>query len=88
MPTTPPPDATCPRCRGANLRLGKMVSQGERHGVAFRPEDMKFWTFSSGVSLEQEARACLDCGLIWTEASPRELAEFIAAKCKPAARPV
>jgi hypothetical protein len=49
---------------------------------------MKFWSFSlsGGVEFENVARACLECGFIWTEASPKELAQFVTAKCKPAAK--
>jgi hypothetical protein len=86
MSTYPKPDATCLRCQGVNLHLGKIISRGEGCGVGFRPENMRFWSgvFSGGVEFENIARACLDCGFIWTEASPRELRKFVAAKCKSA----
>lgn len=42
--------------------------------------------FSAAPHVESAARACLDCGFIWAETDAKELAKFVATKCKPAAK--
>jgi hypothetical protein len=85
MPTHPLPHDRCPRCHGTNLRLGQLSCLGEGYGVVFNPEGAKFWStlFSAGISVESAALACLGCGFIWAETDAKELAGFVATKCKP-----
>jgi hypothetical protein len=76
------------RCTGTNIRAGKLVSRRQEHATAFKPENMKFWSFSlsGGVAVSKTSYGCLDCGFIWTETDPEALEKFVATKCKPAAK--
>jgi len=74
----------CIRCKGSNTVTGKIRCWQNNVGIAFKPDNMKFWSFSltNGVTISKISNACLDCGLIWNEANPDELKSFVSKKCK------
>ena len=78
----------CMRCTGANIVSGKIISSRQDAAHTFKPDNMKFWSFSfsGGVGMQKNAFGCLDCGFIWSEADAEALASFVAKKCKPMAR--
>ena len=87
-PTSPAISSICLRCTGGNITPGKLISRRQEGATAFKPDNMKFWSFSftGGVSVPKTSYACLDCGFIWTEADAEALEKFVATKCKPAAQ--
>jgi hypothetical protein len=77
MKASSPVTSVCMRCTGTNITSGKLVSRRQEYATVFKPDNMKFWSFSYG---------CLDCGFIWTEADADALEDFVATKCKPVAK--
>ena len=80
--------SVCMRCTGANITSGKVISRRQEVATAFKPDNMKFWSFSftGGVAIPKTSHGCLDCGFIWTEADADALEKFVATKCKPVAK--
>jgi len=66
---------TCLKCQSTRVTTGTFHHEG---GLAFQPDNLK-WHFSwnGGAIVEQAARACLDCGLVWGSTSPAELSEYV-----------
>lgn len=89
MKTSPPAAPICMRCTSTNISTGKLISGRQDPATAFKPDNIRFWSFSltAGVAISKAPHhACLDCGFIWTEADPAALEKFIASKCKPTAK--
>ena len=88
MKPSPSVASVCMRCTGTNISTGKLISGRQDPVTAFKPDNMKFWSFSftAGVAVSKTSYACLDCGFIWTETDADALEKFVATKCKPAAK--
>lgn len=57
-------DAACPRCHA------KRTLPGHLGRSTFRPEGLKFFSLSLSipeVPVSDDACACVDCGLVWSE---------------------
>jgi hypothetical protein len=88
MKASSPVTSVCMRCTGTNITSGKLVSRRQEYATVFKPDNMKFWSFSfsGGVAVPKTSYGCLDCGFIWTEADADALEDFVATKCKPVAK--
>jgi DNA-directed RNA polymerase subunit RPC12/RpoP len=81
----------CLKCESGNVIAGAIGAAG-RYGwktAVFKPDRrIRFlaWTLGEGTSCDGETFACLDCGLVWSSLSPRDLSEFVTKNCvKPEA---
>jgi len=76
----------CLRCKSGNVVAGKIgESGGSGSDAVFKPDrKLRFWAFtlSGGTACRGEAFACLDCGLVWSFLSAKELRDFITEKCE------
>jgi len=71
----------CPKCSRHNVQKGRFAWEG----AFFMPDGLTRFTFclSTGGFCNDEAFACLDCGLVWSSiASLDRLREFISKRCK------
>jgi hypothetical protein len=66
----------CPRCESRRLVHGELT--GESDGVTFRANAARLPSLRIGVDVARGARACSECGLVWSVLSPEELDEHLA----------
>lgn len=78
----------CPKCGSEKLIEGRIRNPGKGWGwdSVFRPKTIRWFCISldGGVVVDNESFACLDCGLIWSSASPEELRSFVKKHCRGA----
>ena len=76
----------CLKCKSNNVIAGRIGAQSDDgFSCEFRPHrEIRFlaMTFRKGVDCNEEALACLDCGLVWTSVSGQDLKDFITKCCK------
>jgi hypothetical protein len=76
----------CPACGSERVARGRIL--GGIASVYFRPSGLRFWTLSARVPLTGAnkttdeffppgARACTECGLLWSRVNPALLAKAI-----------
>jgi len=76
----------CPACGSERVTRGRIL--GGISSVYFRPSGLRFWTLSARVPLTGAnkttdeffppgARACTECGLLWSRVNPALLAKAI-----------
>ncbi|MGH7622974.1 MAG: hypothetical protein ACREMU_11590 [Gemmatimonadaceae bacterium] len=76
----------CPACGSTRVTRGRIL--GGISSVYFRPSGLRFWTLSARVPLTGAnkgtdeffppgARACTECGLLWSRVNPALLAKAI-----------
>ena len=73
----------CLKCGSSRVAQGTVAECGSRGNAMFRPEGIRLLalTLTGGVSLPNEAWACLDCGLVWTTLAPAKLEKFLRRHC-------
>lgn len=75
--------ATCPSCTSESLIQGRLSLSGTDDGwvTRFYPKGLRFFTLRKAVTLSngQLFQACLSCGHVWSQASPEEMRELLAA---------
>lgn len=76
---TGPVTNPCPRCASPHVVAGTIMGDRWR-ASAFKPAGVRFWTFTGTVLallapafLEPNGKACVACGLVWTEVDARAL---------------
>lgn len=71
----------CLRCNSDRITRGKITSA--RGVPVFEPEGRRFFSFSllCGTEFNGDAFARLNCGLVWSSTSTKELQEFIRKHC-------
>ena len=79
----------CLRCKGANLITGDIGATGNSgwRTAVFKPDrKVRFlaWILGEGTRCAGEAFACLDCGLVWSSLSAKDLSDFITKNCEKA----
>jgi hypothetical protein len=78
----------CLKCKSGNVIPGKLGNPTRYSSFAlarFKPDrKLRFLalTFSRGTRCNEEAFACLDCGLVWASLPAEELKDFITTCCK------
>ncbi len=85
MRTNAPPGNQCPQCASQQTVPGLLGTHGRP--AVFRPARLRSFSVSqeAGVGLSSaEARACLDCGLVWTAVSTGKLRGFVQRHCRKA----
>lgn len=72
----------CPACGASDVVRGRL---GDGRPGTFTPDGLRFWTFTVGMlplldrsdpgapPLSGTARACTECGLVWTHVDPERL---------------
>jgi hypothetical protein len=66
----------CPACGSNRTALGQL--SGGTSAATFTPEGLSIRLISSGrLPLQRVARACTECGLVWTSAEAVDLRERI-----------
>ena len=77
----------CLKCKSQNVVPGRLVDArgGTGASIGFKPGMWKWYQFelTSGTPLNDEAFACLDCGLIWGSANAELLREMVKRHTKP-----
>ena len=71
-------EKTCPRCGGTRIAEGHL-GVGE-HGPGFHPTAIRLSVlpgFRFVPYLHDKESACIDCGLVWNEVPPKDLAELL-----------
>jgi len=71
----------CLKCKSQRVAKGSIVNYEDPQQAVFRPQGLRFLTLGQGPRLEEEAFACLDCGLVWSSTPPDKLAAFIRKHC-------
>ena len=66
---------TCPRCSSRRLVRGTVT--GSEAGIRFTADQARLPALRLGVPVQSNARACAECGLLWTELYARELAAHL-----------
>ena len=76
----------CLKCGSEKVIQGRLVSNRMTWGAVFQPKSIRFLNLSlyGGAVTDSKSFACLDCGLIWSSASPEELRTFVKKHCKQA----
>jgi hypothetical protein len=74
---------SCLACGSKNLVLGALTSESYRHPTSFRPDSLRFFTFTirGGVPIEKRCAACRDCGFVSTYVDKTKLEKFIIRHC-------
>lgn len=78
----------CLKCKSGNVIAGRIgCSTRTGFSCVFKPTgDRKIrflaWTVREGTDCNEEAFACLDCGLVWSSLSAQDLKEFITKNCQ------
>ena len=74
----------CLKCKSNRIAKGRIENFESAQPAIFRPGEQKTFalTITGGTQLEEEAFACLDCGLVWSSTSPEKLVAFIRKNCK------
>lgn len=69
----------CLKCGSEKVIEGRLCNSGETWTAVFRPTSTPIFDFSlyGGVFVDSKSFACVDCGLIWSSASPEELRTFV-----------
>lgn len=62
---------TCPRCNSRRLVRGTLT--GGDNGPRFTADHARLAALRLGVEVEAPARACAECGLLWTDLDARDL---------------
>ncbi|MBN2287115.1 MAG: hypothetical protein JXI43_11755 [Tissierellales bacterium] len=73
-------DTICPSCKCKNTIEGELV---RGPGTFFKPDGLKFFTFSTMVDLLERFHACLDCGHVWSSVNADQLKDLINDSGKP-----
>ena len=68
--------SACPRCASRRVVHGELT--GESDGVRFRANAARLPSLRAGVDVAGGARACSECGLVWSVLQPHELDEHLA----------
>jgi len=71
----------CLSCHSVRVVSGKIAAG--RDPAVFQPDGLHSFAFtlSGGTRFTEQAFACLDCGLVWSSTSARELRVFIEKHC-------
>ncbi len=83
MRANAPPLSQCPHCNSQQTVSGSLGLSNKP--AVFRPAGLRSFSVSqdAGARLPKaEARACLDCGLVWTAFAPPKLREFVQRHCR------
>jgi len=69
----------CFRCDSNRVISGKTVSRSHGRGAIFRPDGISGfkWFGPTGLFLLREGRACLDCGLFWSDLDKEKANELV-----------
>jgi Zn-finger nucleic acid-binding protein len=69
----------CPRCVSGKLVPGGLGEMEAGRLALFEPKGLRTWDLrlKPGVRTQIPIRACLECGLVWTELSAQELRDFL-----------
>jgi hypothetical protein len=77
----------CPRCGLSTAIAGRMVLSNKSGTHRFEPG--RFATFrwwGRAPACSSDVRACLGCGLVWTQLDPEELRAFVGKHGGPEAK--
>jgi hypothetical protein len=71
----------CSKCQSQRIVDGS-VSDSRRGRCFFAPATLKFWTITKAYGTKVDSCACIDCGLVWMETSPKMLEDFVRKYCE------
>ena len=72
------PRPKCPQCGSTRNIGGRVNNEGDRHNSW--PKGLRFLTFKTHVPVLEAFRACLDCGHLWSNVSPKDLESLVIEK--------
>ena len=75
-----PPSKKCSKCNSQRIVAG-LISDSRRGRCFFAPAALKFWTITKSYGTKVESHACLNCGLVWMQTSPKMLEDFVRSYC-------
>ena len=70
----------CSKCQSQRIVTGS-VCDSHRVRCFFAPDGLKFWTITKSYGTKVDSYACIDCGLVWLQTSPKMLEDFVRNYC-------
>lgn len=77
----------CYRCNSEKIVAGKLGNGSRYIDPYFNPGYFKWYQellfiICPGVDIENQAKCCIECGLVWTKLDIQSLMNFISSRCK------
>lgn len=70
----------CPRCSSRRLVRGELFGDG---GTRFKADHVTLSALRLGVTVAPSARACAECGFLWSEVGAHELRTHLGRLATP-----